>query len=145
MGTRSITKIHDNYWGNDSTPPIVVAMYRQFDGYPEGHGLELAHWLRTKQIVNGIPVGADTTNMANGAGCLAAQMVAHFKMALYHQVGGVYIYPTDADREEYNYDITVNPRGQGITLRVTNYYADEKFNGTPAEFVAKYGEGEEGS
>ena len=43
MGTRSITVVYDEY--NDKP---VVCMYRQFDGYPSGHGRELAEILKDR-------------------------------------------------------------------------------------------------
>lgn len=85
MGTRSLTFVYD-------TDAILMNMYRQFDGYPSGHGLELAEFLNSfEAIVNGIPVG-DKRKMANGMGCLTAQLVANFKDG----AGGFYLYPADA-------------------------------------------------
>jgi hypothetical protein len=95
MGTRSLTFV----MASDATP--IVNMYRQFDGYPSGHGAELAEFLNNfDEVVNGIPVG-DHRKLANGMGCLAAQLVAHFKTG----VGGFYLYPTDAKDcgQEYEY------------------------------------------
>ena len=70
MGTRSLTYVYE-----DDAP--VVCMYRQFDGYPSGHGAELAAFLASGKLVNGVP--SDATKVFNGMCCLAAQMVAHFK------------------------------------------------------------------
>ena len=42
MGTRSLTFVYEKY-GQVQKP--VVNMYRQFDGYPTGHGAELAEFL----------------------------------------------------------------------------------------------------
>ena len=68
-------------------------MYRQYDGYPHGHGAELAEFLNGGKVVNGI--GADEKHTVfNGAGCLAAQMIAHFK----NGAGGFYIEPITATR-----------------------------------------------
>ena len=72
MGTRSLTFIHD---GDNAKP--FVCMYRQYDGYPSGHGKELAEFLKPIRMVNCL--GSDSKHVANGAGCLAAQIVAHFK------------------------------------------------------------------
>ena len=78
MGTRSLTYVYDDY--NITTP--IVCMYRQFDGYPSGHGAELAEFLNSfDAIVNGIRIG-DTRKISNGMGCLAAQMIAFFKKML---------------------------------------------------------------
>ena len=74
MGTRALTFVYDG-----STP--IVNMYRQYDGYPAGHGLELAQFLTRGQLVNGL-TGNDTVSF-NGMGCLAAAMVANFKDCFY--------------------------------------------------------------
>lgn len=73
MGTRSLTYVYDD----DKKP--IIKLYRQYDGYPSGHGLELAEFLSgIKEITNGYR-GDETRRIANGMGCLAAQMVSHFK------------------------------------------------------------------
>lgn len=48
MGTRSLTFVYDE---DDKTP--IVNMYRQFDGYPSGHGADLADFLLPLRLVNG--------------------------------------------------------------------------------------------
>jgi hypothetical protein len=94
MGTRCLTFVYDG-----GTP--VINMYRQFDGYPSGHGAELAEFLSGFEIVNGY--GEVRPKLANGMGCLAAQLIAHFKQS----VGGFYIHPvTDTDCwQEYEYHV----------------------------------------
>ena len=81
MGTRSITVVYDEY--NDKP---VVCMYRQFDGYPSGHGRELAEILKDRVIVNGFGLN-EKTKVSNGMGCLAATIVASFKT----EIGGFYL------------------------------------------------------
>ena len=97
MGTRSLTFVYD---GNNA----IINMYRQFDGYPTGHGQELADFLDGFEIVNGY--GKVKPKIANGMGCLAAQMIAHFKQS----VGGFYIHPvTDTDCwQDYEYHVYEN-------------------------------------
>ncbi len=97
MGTRCLTFVYDG-----DTP--VINMYRQFDGYPSGHGFELAEFLQGFEIVNGY--GEVKPKLANGMGCLAAQMIAHFKKS----VGGFYIHPvTDTDCwQDYEYHVFEN-------------------------------------
>ena len=94
MGTRSLTFVYDG-----DTP--VVNMYRQFDGYPSGHGAELADFLDGMVVVNGY--GEVKPKIANGMGCLAAQMIANFKQT----VGGFYIHPvTSTDCwQDYEYHV----------------------------------------
>ena len=99
MGTRSLTFVYEKY-GQVQKP--VVNMYRQFDGYPTGHGAELAEFLSAGKMVNGLRLGEDE-KFFNGMGCLAAQMVAHFKQT----PGGFYIHPTDITDcgQDYEYHI----------------------------------------
>ena len=80
-------------------------MYRQYDGYPGGHGVELANLLDGMKIVNGISASEKATKLANGMDCLAAQVIASFK----NGVGNIYLYPakTRDCGEEYIYLITL--------------------------------------
>jgi len=96
MGTRSLTFVYD-----DKTR--VMCMYRQFDGYPSGHGRELAEFLSSfDAVVNGYAFN-ETRKVANGMGCLAAQLVANFKVG----VGGFYLYTTTSKDcgQEYEYHV----------------------------------------
>jgi len=81
-------------------------MYRQMDGYPEGHGKELAEMLSGMKMVNGLSID-QPAKLANGMPCLAAQIVAHFKEG----PGGIYLYPagTRDCGEEYIYTVTGSP------------------------------------
>lgn len=96
MGTRCLTYVYDNM----DRP--ILNMYRQFDGYPSGHGAELADFLDGMKIVNGISSDAKG-KIANGMGCLAAQMIAHFK----DDPGGIYIYSVETDNcwQDYEYHV----------------------------------------
>ena len=92
MGTRSLTEIVD---GNG----VIATMYRQFDGYLTGHGTELYEKFGNHTLVNGLR--EKKTNIANGMGCLAAQIVRAFKDA----PGNIYLYPPGSRDcgEEYVY------------------------------------------
>jgi hypothetical protein len=96
MGTRSLTFVYEG-------KQRLLCMYRQFDGYPAGHGRELAEFLAGfDAVVNGIRSG-ETRKIANGMGCLGAQLVANFKA----EAGGFYLYPTNTKDagQEYEYHI----------------------------------------
>ena len=135
MGTRSNTLVYDEYHGNDSAVQILN-LYRQHDGYVEGHGAELLKFLEPMTIVNGITTGL--TNIANGSGCLAAQLVSHFKK----KIGDFYIMaPLDKDEfdNEYTYKIYVAESNNTITVAVYEW-DDQIFSGNvPAfkEFVGR--------
>lgn len=116
MGTRSLTFVGDDR--------AVVCMYRQMDGYPSGHGMDLYNFLKNFRIVNGI--GADTDagqSIANGAGCLAAQLVANFKDG----PGGIYLYPTDVGdvNQEYEYYVSASDETGILIECVVPYFKDD--------------------
>jgi hypothetical protein len=74
MGTRSVTHFKDS---NNADP--LMTLWRQYDGNPENHGLDMVRFMQGKLLLNGYnPLGNDMHNF-NGMGDLAAQMVAHFK------------------------------------------------------------------
>ena len=131
MGTRSLTRVHD-VWGEDRDE-ILINMYRQYDGYPEGHGVDLVEFLDGRVVGNGISMNAPE-KFSNGAACLAAQLVANFKSP--NEPGGFYLYPADAQDcgQDYEYDIFVQPNEE-ITVKVTDYRT-VIFEGTVEEFKA---------
>ena len=97
MGTRSKTSFIEKR-GEKLTH--LVSVYQQYDGYIEGVGHHLASYILDKQICNGIRLGRDTSKLANGFGCLIAQIIRDFK----EDVGGLYIIEED-EIQEYNYEI----------------------------------------
>jgi hypothetical protein len=107
MGTRALTFVYDG-------DKPIVNLYRQYDGYPTGHGAELAAFLEDFRIVNGI--GRETTRVANGMGCLAAQIVAHFK----DSVGGFYIHSVDSTECGQDYEYHVYQKDGELRVRVTD-------------------------
>lgn len=109
MGTRSLTFVYDS---NDRP---IINLYRQYDGYPTGHGAELAEFLSGFSVGNGI--GAKTPEKyANGMGCLAAQVVAHFK----NSVGGFYIHSVDSTDcgQDYEYHVYQGGANGELWVRV---------------------------
>jgi hypothetical protein len=128
MGTRSLTKVYDE-------GEIVLVMYRQMDGYPSGHGAELARFLDGLTIVNGIGINTPA-KAANGMGCLAAQIVAHFKDG----IGGIYLMPADAGDEEYVYEVRVSEVRVSGAVTTMSMQGDDRFDGTPAQFLEKFEE-----
>ena len=133
MGTRSLTFVYDG-------DKPILNLYRQYDGYPTGHGAELAQFLEGFTIVNGI--GRETTRVANGMGCLAAQVVAHFK----DSVGGFYIHSVDATECGQDFEYHVYQKDRELRVRITdrgcNMFGltmsdknDSIFDGSVAEFV----------
>lgn len=127
MGTRSLTHmVEDN--------EILVTIYRQYDGYLNGHGMDLAEFLNDISIVNGI--SGTTNKIANGMGCLSAQILAHLKK----EPGNIYVYPPNSKDcwEEFTYYIYNNKIGEGVRMRVEDSRGSTIFDGTPRQLIKKY-------
>ena len=93
MGTRSIIKFYED---NN----LLCAVYQQYDGDLNGVGQELKDFIKSKPFVNGI---GEDSNVFNGSGCFIAQFIANFKT----KAGGLYIYPSNCENEEYNYSVKI--------------------------------------
>ncbi len=121
MGTRSLTFVYE-----DGKRKPFINLYRQYDGYPSGHGAELAEFLDGFTVVNGF--GEKRKKLANGMGCLAAQLVANFKT----EVGQFYLHsPNETDcGQDYEYHVYPNK------VVVKSYRGDVLFKGSWAELKA---------
>jgi len=117
MSTRSTYRVREKFFDNKEQKEYtrdLVLMYIQCDGYPSGHPSETAEWLSRANLVNGIGAGKDKTGktfMANGTGCLAAQLVAKYKDG----VGSCYLHAIKQRGncgEDYTYDIVVDYKDQ---------------------------------
>ena len=106
MGTRSLTIVEDGFGE-------CCVLYRQYDGYPKGHGKELKEFLTEFNMVKGLVLDTPKKT-ANGMDCLAAQLVAHFKT----EPGNFYLYPSETRDcgEEYVY--TIYLKDDWLSLRV---------------------------
>lgn len=128
MGTRSTTTVYDG-------EKPVVTIYRQFDGYPSGHGLALQEFLIGKELVNGFG-GGDTSMQFNSAGDLAMRLVTALKDGNANEIGGFYLVPhEDAGNQDYHYDIIVGPAGSEPQVRV-KCFGTLLAEGSVSEFVA---------
>lgn len=133
MGTRSLTKIIEKC--DDGSKKTITTMYRQYDGYPSGHGIELAEWLSKYTIVNGIRTD-ETRLIANGMDCLAAQMFAHFKDG----PGNIYCMHPDAKNygEEYIYEILSN-NSENLSITIRDVWKKKIiFKGSPEQLLTLY-------
>ena len=102
MGTRSLTVFNDE-WKNEE----IVVLYRQYDGYPEGHGTDLLTFI-------------DNMKNRNGMGCLAAQVISHFK----EETGNFYLYSagTRDIGEEFIYTLYYT---EELNIKVQDTYNGE--------------------
>ncbi len=111
MGTRSIVNVISQY---DNKP--VLALYRQFDGYPSGMGNDIKKILNDGDVtlINGFN-SQECPSHFNGMGCLAAYLVGALKG---ERIGNVYLYPIGAT-EEYNY--TLYPVDNVLHMKCAGY------------------------
>lgn len=136
MGTRSTYRVIETRIDEESKKRVnkpICLIYNQFDGYPNGHPGETAEWLASGKVVNGI--GNDDGLIFNGAGCLAAQLVARMKDG----PGGCYIQPLShrgKSWENYLYDIVVDFDTKEITFIAfeNNKRPKKIFTGKPGDF-----------
>lgn len=125
MSTRSLTFVKDDEGS------VLVCLYRQSDGYPTGHGQELKEFLAPFHLVNGIGSRNPQGPIANGMGCLAAQLVAQFKT----DVGGIYLYPTDTKDagQDFVYVIARTKGTDTLSVTIASSYAGTLYDGPIAE------------
>ena len=108
MATRALINIVERKEGRSFSkqlePSAIHAqIYHHWDGYPRGLGVTLANYLNGYEILNGIPLNYQGP-IANGMGCLAAQLVSYIKDG----PGNVYLQPPEErDFEDYEYFIWV--------------------------------------
>lgn len=139
MGTRSATFFID---GNQT----VCHLYRQYDGYPSGHGVDLARACDVR-LCNGYSREQAEGRWANGIGCLAATVVAKLKTG----IGNVYLHGIDenpSDWVEYVYVVTTGSLGRpriACSTQIgpwpfnTQASTGHVFTGTPRQWIARYG------
>lgn len=133
MGTRSTTVLMD-----DKNRPIAI-MYRQFDGYPSGHGKDLVTLFKRSILVNGFSSRYDERLQVNGMNDCAVQVITALKNK--SGAGSIYLYNSaDARQEEYHYTVYAkkvietedalwqNPEAFRLALRCESKYR-EKNNG----------------
>lgn len=143
MGTRCLTRVIPRQKGLSYSDghlypeKSVVNIYRQYDGYPEGHGVDLAEFLSDLEVVNGLSSESSYT-VANGPGCLAALLVAYFKDG----PGNIYLEQCNGEPgmscEEYIY--TLYPKqGEPTYISIYKVHAEKViFVGTSEDLQSKY-------
>ena len=142
MSTRSIIRFAEREEGvsfSEHPEEVEVQIYKHFDGYPSGVGVRLAEFLDEFKVVNGI--GQNTYKVANGIGCLAAQLVADWKDG----PGDVYLEKFSDNRGDLEYIYYVwATEGKGIWISIfdTGYGREDKclFVGKPEKLIEKYEE-----
>ena len=123
MGTRALVHFYDN-------ETELACIYRQYDGYPTGLGDELAELLKPFTVVNGLSPSSEG-KIANGPGCLAAQIIA----ALKDRPGNVYLYPPGISDVGEEYVYKVRAKGGEILFECLRPSGKVKYSGPPKDFV----------
>lgn len=131
MGTSATVRF--KYKGHN---PILVNVRHHYDGYIDGVGHDLAKFLLSKKIVNGISGFDNGDEIANGFDCLIAQYISNVKRS----PGSVYICP-QYFKGDYNYDVIYNDCKNEIYIKVT-HFDEVLFKGSPKELL-EYKEKEE--
>ena len=89
MATRAHIRFAERKEGvsfNEHPENVEFQIYHHYDGYPEYLGVKLAKFLEGYYITNGL-AGKINGKIANGMGCLAAQLIANMKT----EPGNVYL------------------------------------------------------
>ena len=120
MGTRCLVRVYDE--GETE----ICCIYRQFDGYPDGMGKNLAKICGDLRLVRGM--SDHGPDQANGMSCLAATLIARLKVRWEKtgyspeldahvpcpEPGNVYLYPpgTKDCWEEFEYHVRASHKGK---------------------------------
>lgn len=152
MGTRSLTVFTEDL--NNSSEEICV-LYRQFDGYPTGHGADLKECLSKAQMGNGIPGGLDLSDGSkffNGMADLAVQTITRLKKMEVEKAsnfaaakvfgkkmndlepGQFYLHKAGTRDCGEDYTYTIYPKGEVVCLKVEGSYKGELYNGPVNDF-----------
>ena len=120
---------------NEHPENVEVQIYNHYDSYPEGLGLDLAKFMRDFRVVNGL--GSDLPDkIANGMGCLAAQIVGLLKDG----PGNIYLHkPQEKDWEDYEYFVWVKEHAE-LWISIFDYDGNCIFVGEPDKLLTKYEE-----
>ena len=142
MGTRSLTRIIPRQEGlsysegHTRAELALVNIYQQYDGYPEYMAVEYAEWLKDIKIVNGLDNNKNLNEIANGAGCFAAQFIAKFK----DRAGQLYLQPINNDLGWAEYVYTLYPK-EGHDTYMSIYKVSTRtviFVGKPEKALQQY-------
>ena len=137
MSTRSLVRFAKREEGvsfSEHPERVEVQVYKHYDGYPSGHPVELAEFLKEFKIVNGLPHG-DDSKMANGLGCLVAQYIAAFKM----KAGDIYVESPDTERDWIEYITYVwGIENKDIWMSIFSDEDECIFVGKPQQLIEKY-------
>ena len=126
MGTRSITKVYDQFDGE-----LICAMYCQFDGYPTGVGAGILSTLKGINVVNGYN-DKTPTPFVNRMGKLASYLVKNSDID--------YEFTDGRNEEEYNYHLKFK---DGKVFLEVDSFGKQIYSGMLDDFDAEKVQNEE--
>ena len=152
MATRGIVRFAKREEGvsfNEHPEEVYAQIYHHYDSYPDHLGVGIAKYLSDIRVVNGL--GAQKGNvLANGMGCLVAQVITHLKLGRHYdlekgeiQEGNVYVDEPGKDRGdiEYTYYIWAT-ENKGIWMSIFSGGLGDnpncEFVGKPEKLIEKY-------
>ena len=141
MATRAIIRLAEREEGvtfSEHPDAIHTQIYHHYDGYPEYLGVRLSEYLRDFKVVNGIGRKDEEQKLANGLGCLSAQIVSKFK----NGPGGVYVDQHGTKRGDLDYIYYVwATEGKDIWISIFDAWDNQcLFVGGPQKLINKYKE-----
>lgn len=123
MGTRALIHIKSA----DLKSKTLCTIYRQYDGYYEGLGIDIYNILHKghSEILNGFGSDSAVPTHFNGMGCLAAYLIGELKN---EKIGNVYIQTPNAKNcgEEYVYTLWEH-EGE-VWIRAHDIYSEKYFD-----------------
>ncbi len=138
MSTRALINVVQRQEGRSFSKTlepsaIHTQLYKHYDGHPERLGVTLASYLDGYEIHSGMS-NKHQGPLANGIGCLAAQLVSYLK----NEPGNVYLQPPqDRDWEDYVYYIWIK-ESEEIMISIFNYDDECIFVGNCESLIEKY-------
>jgi len=132
MGTRCLTRVIPRQKGLSYSDghlhpeKSVVNIYRHYDGYPEGHGVDLGIFLKENE----------EANFPNETGCLAARLVKYLSQMHQH----IYLELCDNNDWDEEYIYTLYPKvGEPTYVAIYRVFTKEVvFVGTYNDLQSKY-------
>ncbi len=116
---------------------VYFKLQAQYDGYPEGVGVDLAKILVGGTMVRGMGSTQNLGKVFNGPGCLAATVIAILK----DKPGDYYLLPADSNPEE-NYNYTIEVEGGSVQMSCISGFSLSGgkllFEGSPEDFLEEF-------
>ena len=155
MATRGIVRFAKREEGvsfNEHPKEVYAQIYHHYDSYPDHLGVGLADFLSDIRVVNGLG-SHKGDRLANGMGCLVAQVITHLKLGRHYdlekdeiQSGNVYLDGPNTERGDLEYAYYVwATENKDIWMSIFEGFGNPDdfectFVGKPEKLIEKYDE-----